>query len=105
MLFRTVDGATCHLPFVYKNVTYDECTTEDSETLWCNTGGQDLVKADCRPGCASENYIICAYFVNIFQLFSQSGVTLTSATSASSPSSSTGRPSPSVSRTRTPRRR
>ena len=57
MLFRTVDGATCHLPFVYKNVTYDECTTEDSETLWCNTGGQELVRADCRPGCASENYI------------------------------------------------
>jgi len=49
---RTVDGATCHLPFIYKNVTYDECTTEDSETLWCNTGGQDLVRADCRPGCA-----------------------------------------------------
>ena len=55
---RTVEGSTCHLPFVYKNVTYDECTMEDSDSLWCHTGGVDdnhqLVRGECQPGCASK---------------------------------------------------
>jgi len=53
---RTVEGLTCHLPFIYKNQTYDECTREDSDTLWCHTGARDqnnqLVRGDCQPGCA-----------------------------------------------------
>ena len=57
-VYRTVEGLTCHLPFVYKNKTYDECTREDSDSLWCHTGARDqdnqLVRGDCQPGCASK---------------------------------------------------
>ena len=53
-----MEGLTCHLPFVYKNKTYNECTRDDSDSLWCHTGARDqdnqLVRGDCQPGCASK---------------------------------------------------
>ena len=67
-----MEGLTCHLPFVYKNKTYNECTRDDSDTLWCHTGARDqdnqLVRGDCQPGCASKlrNISYSLYFTKIF---------------------------------------
>ena len=65
-----MEGLTCHLPFVYKNKTYDECTREDSDSLWCHTGARDLdnqlVRGDCQPGCASKSE---KYFEKITKIF------------------------------------
>ena len=104
-----MEGLTCHLPFVYKNKTYDECTREDSDSLWCHTGARDLdnqlVRGDCQPGCASKSE---KYFLqndkNILIIYFQSAATPTWGRSASFPSSSTGRRSPGVRGTRSPGR-
>jgi len=56
---RTTAGTMCQLPFIYNNVTHNECV-EDSETkkLWClsaptdGEGDRTVVRAECRPGCA-----------------------------------------------------
>ena len=33
----TVDGKQCALPFTYKGITYETCTTVDELKYWCPT--------------------------------------------------------------------
>ena len=62
---RTTAGTTCQLPFIYNNVTHNECV-EDSDTnkLWClsaptdGEGDRTVVRAECQPGCASKEKTI-----------------------------------------------
>ena len=32
-----VKGAPCHFPFVYKNITYNDCIKVDHKAYWCFT--------------------------------------------------------------------
>ena len=54
----TTRGTPCHLPFSQGNVTREECVEDaDTRRLWCLAASEDnttLVRADCRPGCASK---------------------------------------------------
>ena len=49
----TADGTPCVFPFIYKNVTYHECTTKETKAPWCSTTAnydRDLKWGYCRPG-------------------------------------------------------
>ena len=55
---KSVNGKDCVFPFKYEGVTYNECTTQDSDTAWCsnrvNTRSGIAIKgewSDCEPGC------------------------------------------------------
>jgi len=61
----TVKGVPCKLPFIYKNKTFDKCTTYDSENgqPWCplevdaNLGADPNKLADCvLPGCPVHRF-------------------------------------------------
>ena len=54
---RSTSGTPCQLPFIYNNVTHDQCVQDgDSGQLWCLTldSRGDAVRTPCQPGCASK---------------------------------------------------
>ena len=57
-----IKGAPCHFPFVYKNITYNDCIKVDHKAYWCSTKVNDTTGfhiggkwGNCDSSCPTGN--------------------------------------------------